>query len=271
MTAAGALCEILPEAAAAERFPGIATRGPALLEPDSAVTAADVALEALVASVPEIRTQTRVTSLSDDGRRVTLQTNQGPLSASVVIVCTGPWTPSLLSQSPSTPRLEIQSTAALEQVTYLSPSSPPGPEMPIFLFHENEAPYGLPVPGSDLYKTGLHQSGNPVDPDHQDQDPDPALSQRLEEAARRHLPAHDPIPVKVEHCIYDNTPDEDFIVDRIGQVVVGSGTSGHGFKYGLLLGEGLAALAMGEPIPNDLTELAGRFRINRFRRSVAGT
>ena len=47
--AAGAPCELLSAAEAARRFPAIATGGPALLEPDSAVIAADQALAALAA------------------------------------------------------------------------------------------------------------------------------------------------------------------------------------------------------------------------------
>ena len=35
---------------------------------------------------------------------------------------------------------------------------------PIFICHGASSPYGLPVPGSSLYKIGIHQSGPPVNP-----------------------------------------------------------------------------------------------------------
>jgi glycine/D-amino acid oxidase-like deaminating enzyme len=79
--------------------------------------------------------------------------------------------------------------------------------------------------------------------------------------------------VQVERCVYDNTPDEDFILDRIGNVVVGCGTSGHGFKFGPLLGEWLAALAAGEKGLADDDELAGlavRLRAGRPGLAAAG-
>jgi sarcosine oxidase len=38
------------------------------------------------------------------------------------------------------------------------------------------------------------------------------------------------------------TPDEDFVLDRRDRLVVGSACSGHGFKFGPLLGELLADL-----------------------------
>jgi sarcosine oxidase len=52
-----------------------------------------------------------------------------------------------------------------------------------------------------------------------------------------------------ERCVYDNSADSDFIVDRVGSFVVGCGTSGHGFKFGPALGELLADLVEGVEIP----------------------
>jgi sarcosine oxidase len=42
------------------------------------------------------------------------------------------------------------------------------------------------------------------------------------------------------------TADEDFVLDREGPVVVAAGCSGHAFKFGPLLGEMLADLALGQ-------------------------
>jgi sarcosine oxidase len=270
MTAAGAPSELLSAAEAGARFPGLRLDGPALLEPESAVTAADTALAALAAWGPEIRTGVRVSALADDGRRVTLQTSDGPLAARVAVICAGPETAGLLGWTTG-------SAPTLEQVAYLAPAEAPGPDMPIFLGHVEPAPqpYGLPVPGSGLYKTGLHHSGTPVRPGAPlDQSADAELTARLEELARRYLPGFGPRAVQVERCVYDNTPDEDFIVDRIGNVVVGCGTSGHGFKFGPLLGEWLAALATGEPGLAEDEELAGlgaRLRADRLSRPAAGS
>jgi sarcosine oxidase len=72
------------------------------------------------------------------------------------------------------------------------------------------------------------------------------------------LPDFDPEPVEVDTCLYDNTGDEDFIIERTGDVVVGAGTSGHGFKFGVLLGELLAALVEDAPPAVDLTRFARR-------------
>ncbi len=277
MLRAGAPCELLSAGQARSRFPGVAARGPVLLEPQSCVTAADQALAALAAAVPDIRTAARVTALADDGRRVRVSTDAGAFAARTVIVCAGPSTSRLLA----TAGITVPCSAALEQVAYLAPASgvahgatpPAGPSagpppgMPIFISHGTSIPYGLPVPGSSLYKIGIHQSGPPVDPGSMSQSADEQMIRRLTELAREFLPGYDPVPVSTERCVYDNSPDEDFILDRAGNVVIGSGTSGHGFKFGPLIGEWLAALATGQD-----DDLPGpRFALARFGAGGAPT
>jgi glycine/D-amino acid oxidase-like deaminating enzyme len=58
------------------------------------------------------------------------------------------------------------------------------------------------------------------------------------------------------------TPDEDFILDRHPahpQIVVGSACSGHGFKFGVVIGRVLADLATHGETPHDIE----RFRLDR--------
>jgi sarcosine oxidase len=43
--------------------------------------------------------------------------------------------------------------------------------------------------------------------------------------------------------MYTTTPDEHFILERRGTVVIGSPCSGHGFKFAPAVGTRLAALA----------------------------
>ena len=241
MLAAGAGCELLPPDEVAARFGCVKATGEVLLEPESAVIAADRAMACLAALAGEIRPGVRVTGLADDGRRVRVSTSAGDIDAGVVIACAGPWTSGLLA----TAGIALPGSPTLEQIAYVAPAdAAPESTMPIFVHYSAEFPYGLPVPGTHHYKVGLHHSGPLVEPDQQDQRADPGLSRRIEHAVRTFLPGFDPRPVAVERCLYDNSPDTDFIVDRVGNVVIGSGTSGHGFKFGPLLGEWLAALAL---------------------------
>jgi sarcosine oxidase len=256
MRAAGAPYELLTEDEAAERFPGIAIGGPAVLELQSCVISADATLQALAAAVPDIRAGATVTGIADDGREVTVRTTSGQVSARAAVVCAGPWTGALLAGN----GIAVPSEATMEQVGYVGTEGAPDPDLPIFICHGGPEAYGLPVPGGALYKIGFHHSGPVTDPGSQEQGPDSDLTARLTGLVRRYLPALAPDLVRTERCIYDNSPDEDFIVDRVGRIVIGSGTSGHGFKFGPLLGEWLADLATGSgPDP-----AARRFSLSRF-------
>lgn len=56
------------------------------------------------------------------------------------------------------------------------------------------------------------------------------------------------VPVATRHsetCLYTRTPDEDFVLDRVGPVTIASPCSGHGFKFTPLIGEVLADLVTG--------------------------
>lgn len=271
LQAAGAPGELLPAAEVAARYPAVSAGGPALVEHSSSVIAASAVLGSLAAAGPRIRAGLRVRALADDGRRVTVSTDSGQFTAPVVIVTAGPWTSELLGPA----GVRVPGRPTLEQIAFVTPaadgpaddgqagtrSAEPGLAWPIFISHGAQSPYGLPVPGSPQYKIGIHQSGRPADPDHQDPSISAAEKQRLSQVVRRHLPGMNPDPVGFEQCIYDNSPDEDFIVDRIGNVVIGSGTSGHGFKFGPLFGEWLAGLAVNEA----RAAPPARFGLRRFR------
>lgn len=263
MSKAGAPSELLPTAEVMRRFPAVRTGGPALFEPESCVTAADQALAALASGVAEIRTGARVLRLADDGRQVTLHTNAGRVTARVAVIAAGPWSSGLLASA----GIALRSRPTMEQVAYLAPRAMTAPasepaagtsgpaadptpaydRTPIFICHGVQSPYGLPVPGSQLYKIGIHPSGPTANPDAQDQSADASMVARLRDVASQFLPGYDPCPTATERCIYDNTEDEDFVLDRVGNVVIGCGTSGHGFKFGPLFGEWLATLATGQP------------------------
>jgi sarcosine oxidase len=290
MTAAGAPCQRMGPQDVATMFPGLSVPTPAVFEPESGVLAADVCLAALrrVANL-EVEEQTKVVRFDDDGRRVRVaverQQTVSELRASAVVVCAGPWTGSLLPEAAG-----VEPMPTWEQVAYLAPVD--GADggvidaLPVFVERRRPWFYGLPVRSDGLMKISLHGAGprlslerlesrcflGPLDhPDALDR-PDPAIMAELSDSARRVLPGLLPEPVDSERCVYDNSPDGDFVIDRIGNVVIGSGTSGHGFKFGPVLGELLADLATGAThaphlgSPRDL----GRFGHGRLRTATGG-
>ena len=262
----GVATERLSPAECARRFPGIDPGGPVLFEPDSGVLAADRCLDALrVAGSFRLRTVAGIAALEDDDTEKVMLVLTGGESheADIVVNCAGHRALSLLAGGNHT---AVAAGPSLPQVAYFARHDPGAPLPPVFIEWGREMLYGLPVPDAGgphagTYKLSHHTPGPPFDP--ADDSPfrdDPGLLNGLTTAAGRLLPALDPAPVATERCVYDNSADTDFVLDRVGRVVVGCGTSGHAFKFGPLLGELLADLAEDRTPAVDLSRFSLRRR-----------
>ena len=226
LSAAGAPVERISAAEIQRQFPAFAGHGDAVLETASAVIAADRALDALRRHCgAEVREHARVHRVGAHQ----VETETETIDARAVVVCAGPWSRSLVPG--------IDTLATLEHVGYARP----GAGLPIFIDFTEPAVYGLPTPGSDLYKVAVHHGGAAIDP-HREFAPAPGAIAALERAIAAWLPGAGLVEVDV--CPYDNTADESFVVERIDGIVVGAGTSGHAFKFGPVLGEQLANLVL---------------------------
>jgi sarcosine oxidase len=247
-----------------DRFPGIAVRpGERMLfQPDSGVCLADRAVAALQRLASRngasVRAQTPVLGIEPQGDHVVLRTPAGEISARVAVVTAGAWAGGLLAGAlPAVPRL----TATLQQVRYFAPRDGSGP-WPTLIEWPDARPCWYVVPmvaGAPGVKVAAHVPGRVIDPrDGPFGDVDPALENQAADYVRDHLPGLEPAGLGPETCLYTMTADEDFVLDRSGPVVVGGGCSGHAFKFGPLLGEMLADLAVGkEPA------MAERFSLRR--------
>lgn len=260
---AGAPIEELTAAQAAARFGGVTLDGETdiIYEPESAVILADRALAVLAARVqPQVRPVAGLTA-SDTGVQVSLA-DGGTIDAGVAIVCAGPWTGRLVKAA----GISVPGQTSLEQVAFFAPAAEkaqaPDPLPIIINYGATTSPYGLPVPGTSQYKLGIHFGGPTIDPDDQAHVEDAEMTRQIQRSLAEFLPGLDPAPVAVERCIYDISPDTDFIIDRIGNVVIGCGTSGHGFKFGPLIGEWLAELATGRGRGSESPP--AWFRLSRF-------
>jgi sarcosine oxidase len=241
------------------RFPGIAVRpGERMLfQPDSGVCLAGRTVAAMQRLARRggvsIRAQAPVLGIEPGGDRVLLHTPAGEISARVAVVTTGAWAEGLLAGAlAAVPRL----TATLQQVRYFTPRDAGG-RWPTLIEWPDARPCWYLVPmagGAPGLKVAAHVPGRVVDPRNGPFDePDPALEAEAADYVRERLPGLEPAGLAPETCLYTMTADEDFLLDRVGLVVVGGGCSGHAFKFGPLLGEILADLALGaEPaIPRE--------------------
>ena len=220
------LLELVDADVARRRWPvGVPDGWTALFQPEAGIVRADLAHRAFVdravARGAELREHTRVESLDDVG-------------AEVVVVTVGPWVARFF------PDLTVHTTR--ETVAYFRREGPPLPSVvqldPVTRGH---ALYSLHDPVHGL-KAGAHHAGATVDPEAEGA-PDPALVERAAEWVARTYPDADPEPVGAETCMYTTTPDEHFILERRGRVVIGSPCSGHGFKFAPAIGSRLARMA----------------------------
>jgi Glycine/D-amino acid oxidases (deaminating) len=160
----------------------------------------------------------------------------------VVVVTAGAWARNLLSDA----GLDLPLVPTLEQVSYFRLETPsPLPTIIDYTVDEAIDHYAVPHPTQiGSLKLALDHAGPIVDPDTRSFDPDPERLARVEAWGRSRF--NSMIPTEpAETCLYTNTPDNDYVLDRVGSVVVGSACSGHGFKASPMIGKILADLATG--------------------------
>ena len=251
LTAAGATHELMAPEAAAERWPAMRFEGSVLYQPDGGRCRADDTVLNLHLSIGnhggEVRFEEPAAWIGEEDDGVTVETDFDRYWAPAVIVTVGSWAPSVVEAiegfHPHLPHLSVTQ----EQTFHFLPRDDEA-AWPSFIHHRLPAPiYGLATPGEGV-KVAEHHAGPVVDPDERDFEIDPAGEARVVAYVEQWLPGLENFAVTAATCLYTTTPDEDFVVERRGPVVVGAGFSGHGFKFAPLIGKRLADLALqGQP------------------------
>lgn len=125
--------------------------------------------------------------------------------------------------------------------------------------------YQFPVWGLPGFKIGLYHHLREHGPaDTLSREPTAADEAALRRGLAAYFPDADGDVLGLRTCLFTNTPDEHFIIDRLPgapQIVVASPCSGHGFKFSCVVGEILADLASDRTPAFDLSP----FALSRFR------
>lgn len=255
--------ELLGASEAQARWPQIAFDTEVLWHPDAGVIDAETAVNAMVdqavnqgARLLTGWTLGRLDKMAS-GYRLT-STTGGTFDVGNVVVSAGGWLPGLLGELslPSgflagLPEITVRQEQAFH-FRYKEYDGATASELawPTFIHkREDIQVYGLPG-GRDAGFAGqkvAEYNGGRFLPSAAEQtsDVDPANRRRVVDYVRRFLPGLDPEPYAETTCLFTNTPDEDFIIDRVNNVTILSPCSGHGAKFAPLIGRWAADLATG--------------------------
>lgn len=213
----------------------------------------EAALGALVSTAcqagAEVLASQQVVGLDRQGDRMEVATADSRVLCRRLICTGGAWTAALL------PDLALQLHVTRQQKFHFrSPMMAdlqPG-RLPVYGDYEMGF-YGFPA-WQDVLNVADDNWGDPVEPDAVDRRADPAVQQRMAQWVSSLFPDREWEHVHTETCLYTNTPDDDFILDRhpdLSRVAIGAGFSGHGFKFTPLIGQLLVQLVLDEdPVPD---------------------
>jgi len=233
---------------------GVLEPGAGWLDPESAVAAA---LRHAATRGIELRFDEPVTGWepSGDGLRVT--TSRGTYEAGRLLLAAGAWMPELAG-------VAGQGLSVERQVQHwFAPASDAGRSLPVFI-RQTEAAVFYAVPpaarADGAIKVAVHHDGAPTTPETVQRDVGDAEISATRRLLERYAPALAGAHRASAVCLYTNSSDGQFVIDRHPahrSVVVASPCSGFGFKFASAVGEILAGLL--------LDEEGGGFDLTPFR------
>jgi sarcosine oxidase len=265
LAAEGVEHEFVGEAGQLLRFPELRWQPgrPVVWQPEAgALLAADAltsCLDLFLRAGGQLLENVAVSAIQQSvGGGVRVVTGGHTYEADAAVVTAGPWAADLVKEL----GVEIDLHPVLEQITYVRGGDCPWESRPCLIDVPDEGGsfglYALPTPGVG-YKVGIDEPIRDFDPTSLDRSPDLAREQATVDRIRRDLPGFDATPIRSEVCSWTSSPDDNFILDRVGDVVIGCGDSGQGFKFMPLIGQLLADLVEGRGQPE-----AALFGLSRF-------
>lgn len=183
------------------------------------------------------------------GNRVRVATAHGAYEAGHLIITAGAWLPQVLADLKLPLKIERQVQFWFDPVGGVEPFLPE--RFPIFIWETEEGthPYGFPALDGPKGGVKIAMHHGPTATACTPQTIDRAVHDEEIEMMRRciapRIPALDSRCLATLTCLYTNTPDGHFIVDRHPNhphVIIASPCSGHGFKFCPVVGEILADL-----------------------------
>ena len=186
----------------------------------------------------------------EPGEPCIVRTTERTVEAEQVIVAAGPWTSGLLDPL----GISLPLAPSVAQVTFLeAPTMVGRPGIADWPQPGGVGVYGHPVPGIG-YKIAFDAGAEGWDANTEEWYSDPDEEARILAWMAEHLGAAPRQVAYSQRHPWTLTPDSDFVIDRMGPLVLACGCSGHAFKFGPALGPPVADVVEGSA-PNPLFRL----------------
>jgi sarcosine oxidase len=267
----GAEYEVLAAAEAEREWPGMRFDGEVVYHPEAGTLDPDRTVTAMLDGARRrgavIRHGVRAAAvrlLGSDDRQARVDLSDGSsVTARHVVVAAGAWAADLLAGLVPLPPLAV-TQQQIFHFPRLDPGAAPWPSV----IHQWDGHGWYHLAGGrdggagDDRKIGEHGFGTPSTAATRDGVVNPASRARVVDYVRTWLPGLSPQPSSEATCLYTTTPSEDFVVDKVGALVVCSPCSGHGAKFAPLVGELCTGLVTGS------ADVPDRFRLSEHARGV---
>lgn len=262
--------EYLDGAEVNQRYPGyrLPPSMRAVYQPDGGYLLSEAAIAAYVEAArlrgADILTDTRVLGWERGTTGPRVRTPDAVHEAKRLVITAGAWVGGLASSMGPFCRPERQVmlwTEPLDSMAFQAARFPVfNMEAPVGRF------YGVPNHGSEGFKIGKyhHLRQEVRNPGELDRSCHPEDEAALREAIEEYFPQANGPARRAAACMFTNSPDGDFILDRYpgqDQVFVATGFSGHGFKFCSVVGKIMAELCLDAAPSWDIR----RFRLTRDR------
>lgn len=193
-----------------------------------------------------IQAHESVVAWDADADGVTVRTRRGTYHADQIVFTSGAWAHKILP--PINGRLLI----TRQVLGWVWPSEPARfrlGTLPVWMIDRGDTSlyYGFPmITLSPGLKIALHEPLSLTDPDAVNRVINDEDEETFRECLRRNIPTANGPLLALRTCLYENTPDGNFIIDQLPErrrVTFACGFSGHGFKFATVVGEILADLS----------------------------
>lgn len=249
--------QLMNQEEAATRFPqfNFETGTRALFQKDAGYLEPDVCIPAFISLAKKcgaiVEDNTTLDGIDISDAHVELTSNGKRWRAKNLILTPGPWAAPLLKKLTG---VEIPIAVSLEQYAFFKPKHREWfdeSKSPVFIVYptpgELDILYGFPQFKDLGVKVAEHHAGSVTEAATRSFEPDQEKLKRAFARAQKFIPDLTEEVTKAATCLYSNTPDKHFIVDKLpghNNVVIGCGFSGHGFKFIPIIGNILKDLAL---------------------------